>query len=75
MKDLEARFEELEKRVKRLIAENGVLGKRVRELEGELAKARLESEELHNFHGKRLHIKEKIEKILHSLDAIGIKDS
>ena len=73
MKDLEAGFAKVEKRVKTLIADNAVLRKRLAELEQELAQARQESEELENFHGKRLHIREKIERILHSLEAAGEK--
>ncbi len=73
MKDLETGFAEVEKRVKILIEDNAGLRKRITALERELAEARLQSEELQNFHGKKLHIREKIERILHSLEAIGEK--
>lgn len=71
MKDLETRFAEVERRVKTLIADNAGLKKRVSELEQELEQARSESHELQNFHGKRLHIREKIERVLQSLEGIG----
>lgn len=73
MKDLEARFAEVEKRVKTLVADNTRLRKRVSELERELKEARLQSEELRHFHGKKLHIREKIEKVLQSLETMGEK--
>lgn len=73
MKDLEAGFAEVEKRVKALNAENSALRGRVRELEQELAQARRESRDLEHFHGKRMHIKEKVERILNTLEAIEAK--
>jgi predicted nucleic acid-binding Zn-ribbon protein len=73
VKDLEDKFVEVEKRVKALVSENADLKKRVSGLERELTAARRESRELENFHGKRLHIREKIERILHALEAAGEK--
>lgn len=73
MKDLETKFVEVEKRVKTLVADNAGLRKRIAVLEQELAQARHESREMQNFHGKRIHIREKIERILHSLEAMGDK--
>jgi hypothetical protein len=70
LKELEARFAEVEKRLRILIGDNGRLKKRVAELEKELAQARVTSEEFQNFQGKRLHVREKIEKVLRSLEAI-----
>jgi len=70
VKDLEKNFAEVEKRVQALVAENRGLAGRVRELEHELAQARREAQELQNFHGKRMHIKEKIERILQSMEAV-----
>ncbi len=69
MKDLESRFAEVEKRVKALVADKKTLASRVRELEQELAQARREALELQHFHGKRMHIKEKVEGILNALEA------
>lgn len=69
MKDLEAKFAEVEKRVKALVDENKGLKERALELEQELARARREAQELQNFHGKRMHIREKVERILSALEA------
>ncbi len=69
MKDLETKFAEVEKRIGALVAENKVLMGRVRELEHELTHARREAQELQNLHGKKMHIREKVERILHSLEA------
>jgi chaperonin cofactor prefoldin len=69
VKDLKTGFAEIEKRVKTLVAEKAGLKKRIGELERELAQARQKAQELENFHGKRLHIREKIEHILHALEA------
>jgi hypothetical protein len=71
--DLEVRFGEIEKRVKALVGENKVLKARMRELEEELAQAKHEALELEQFHGKKLHIREKIERILQQLNTVGIK--
>ena len=68
MKDLETKFAEVEKRIGALVAENKVLMGRVRELEHELTHARREAQELQNLHGKKMHIREKVERILHSLE-------
>ncbi len=74
MKDLEAKFAEVEKRIQALVAENKGLTGRIRELEHELALARREAQELQNFHGKRMHIKEKIERVLQSMEAVKEKE-
>ncbi len=74
MNDLEMKFAEVEKRIGALVAENKVLTGRVRELENELAQARRESQDLQSFHGKRMHIKEKIERILQSMEAVKEKE-
>jgi predicted nucleic acid-binding Zn-ribbon protein len=73
-KDIEAKFSQVEKRVQALVSENKGLTGRVRELEQELAQARREAQELQNFHGKRMHIKEKIERILQSMEAVREKE-
>ncbi len=75
MKDLESRFAEVEKRVRTLVSDNAALRKRITELEAELADARKGSGELENFHGKKMRVREKIENILRSLDAIGEKST
>lgn len=72
--DLEARFGVIEKRVKALREENSGLKARIGELEEELAQAKREARELEHFHGKKLHIREKIEKVLQQLDTVDIKE-
>lgn len=71
MKDLDAGFGTVEKRIKDLLKENADLRKRVEGLERELSAARAESRELQNFKGKQLHIREKVEKVLRQLEAMG----
>ncbi len=73
MYDLESRFSEVEKRMRALIADNARLTSRITELEQELAGVRREALELQNLQGKSMHIREKIERILHSLETIGDK--
>lgn len=73
MKDLENKFAEVEKRVKALVSENRDLAKRVSELTQELSRTRRESQELENFHGKKMHVREKIERLLQALEAVGEK--
>jgi predicted nucleic acid-binding Zn-ribbon protein len=74
LKNIEEKFAHVEKRVQALVSENKGLTGRVRELEQELAQARREARELQNFHGKRMHIKEKIERILQSMEAVKEKE-
>ena len=71
---LEERFAEIEKRVKDLVTENRTLKGRIRELEQHLAEARKESLKFSNLHGKQLHIREKIERVLHSLESVGVTE-
>jgi len=74
LKDLEARFTEIEKRVGVFVRENEAMKARVRELEKELAEARRISNELENSHGKQMRIREKVERVLQSLEAMGTKE-
>ncbi len=71
MKSIEERFAEVEKRVRALVSGNAALKRQVRELERELAEARREARDLQHFHGKRMHVREKIERILSALEAAG----
>ena len=73
MKELEEQFAEVEKRVKSLVSENRDLAKRVSELTQELSRARRDSQELESFLGKKMHIREKIERVLRALEASGEK--
>jgi len=72
--DLEERFVEVEKRVKALVTENRTLKGRIRELEQELAEVRQEAQKFSNLHGKQLHIREKVERVLHSLESLGVNE-
>jgi multidrug resistance efflux pump len=65
---IESRFSEIEKRVRLLVNENKGLKVRVSELEQQLAQARREAQQVEHLHGKKLHIEEKIERILRSLE-------
>ena len=73
VKRIEAAFATVEQRVQALVTENRGLKKRVRELEGELAQARRSSQDLEHLHSRRMHIREKVERVLQSLEAL--KDS
>ena len=68
MTDLENKFAEIEKRVRLLVAQNRQFKARVSELEKELTQARREAQQFEHLRGNKLHIKEKIEKILESLE-------
>ena len=70
MKNLDARFAEVERRVKALLAENHALRGRVTELEDELERTRRSAREYENIHGKRLRIREKVERMLKDLEAV-----
>ena len=74
VKDIETQFAEVVKRVSNLTAENRGLKRLVRKLEQELEAARREAKGMQLFHGKRMHIKEKIEKILSALDTVGSRE-
>lgn len=71
MKSIEERFAEAEKRVRALVSENADLRRQMKELERELARLRIEARDLQHFHGKRMHVREKIERILSALEAAG----
>lgn len=74
LKDLEDRFAEIEKRVRTLVTENKSFRGRIKELEHELAQARREAQDRELFNGKKLHIKEKVERILQSLETVNHKE-
>lgn len=71
MNNLDEKFLLIEKRVRALLAENSGLCARVRELERELAEARSAAGELALIRGEKLLLREKIEKILQTLESIG----
>ena len=67
---MEAAFAIVEQRVQALVSENRGLKKRVRELEGEIAQARRSSQDLEHLQSRRMHIREKVERVLQSLEAL-----
>ncbi len=73
MKDLDTRFAEIERRVAALVSDNARLRAQVAALQTELEHARVDAEELQGLQGKRLQIRERIEKVLQSLETIGEK--
>lgn len=74
MQDIEAKFAEIEKRVKSLLAQNSALRERVRGLERELADTRSQALDRDLLQGRELQIRQKIERILNTLEAAGAKD-
>ena len=73
MRELEADFSEVEKRIRALVHENAASKARIRELEQELAAAQLAARDMDHFHGKQLRIREKVERILLSLESMETK--
>jgi chromosome segregation ATPase len=73
LKNIRDRFALIEERVRALRASNNHLSARVSDLEQELAKARRDVKELEHFRGRKLHIKERIENILRTLESMGTK--
>lgn len=67
-KDLAAALGELEKRVAKTVAENRQQKKRIRELEQELATLQRETLSLQHVQGLRMRLREKVEKILKTLE-------
>ncbi len=70
VKRIETAFATVERRVEALVAENRGFKKRVRELEKELAEARRSSQDLEHFQSRRMHVREKVERVLQSLEAL-----
>lgn len=70
---IEEQFAEAERRVRAVVAENAELRSRLAGLEGELARLRREVQDLQHFHGKRMHVREKIERILQQLEETGVE--
>ncbi len=70
-KSIEERFAEVERRVRALVSENSTLTRRVREQEEELLQLRREAQDLQHLHGRRMHVREKIERVLAALEEAG----
>ena len=74
MRELGEKFVEVENRVKAMAAENRSLKARVGELEQELVQARRAARDFEHIHGKHLHVREKIERVLQSLETVREKE-
>ena len=74
LKDLAESFAEIEKRVQALASENRALQKRIMGLEEELATARREAQQAVRVHGKQLQVRERIEQVLRSLEALEARE-
>ena len=71
MKDLAAKFTEIESRVRSLLNENGSLRGQVRELEKQLADARRDAQDLEQVRGRTDEVREKLARVLKALEALG----
>jgi len=74
VKDLDDRFAEIDKRVKLLVTQNKDLKSRIKELDLKLMQVQREAQQVEHFHGGKMHIKEKIERILHTLETTKAKE-
>lgn len=70
MKDLGARFAEVERRVRALVAENRMLRGRLGELETELAQAKQEAQEAQSLRTKKTRVQERLTRLLRTLESI-----
>ena len=68
LNEIEEKFALLEKRVNMLVSQNKDLKARIKELDRELSQVRREARKLEGVQGEKLHIREKIERILKTLD-------
>ncbi len=73
MKDLQDKFSEIERRVKALVTENADLRRRVAGLEQELSAVRRDAKDIEDLRGRKTEIREKIERVLRSLEDAGEK--
>jgi chromosome segregation ATPase len=73
LKNIRDRFALIEERVRALQTSNSHLLARVSDLEQELVQARRDVKELEHFRGRKLHIKERIENILRTLESMTTK--
>jgi chaperonin cofactor prefoldin len=74
VRDLEKRFSLVEERFHSLVDQNKGLKARVAVLEAELARARSESQELEQLSGTKRELRERVENVLRSLDALSPKN-
>ncbi len=74
MQDIHAKFTEIEKRVRSLVAENSDLRERLRALERELAETKSQAHDRDRLQGREQQIRRRIEGILRALEAAGAKE-
>ena len=74
MKDLAARFAEVEKRVRALAADNGHLRDRVRKLEEELGGAIEGAREAETLRARKEQVRDRLKRLLRALEAMEAKE-
>ena len=74
VKDLVARFAEVEKRVRALADENTGLRGRVRELEEELGRASAGAREAETLRARKVQVQDRLKRLLRLLEAIEPKE-
>lgn len=74
MNDLSKKIRVVEERVRALVAENHSLRTGIEELRIELEKARTDSQLAEAVRGKHQHLRERIERVLASLDSLEHKE-
>ena len=74
MKELIARFTEVEKRVRALAEENGNLRDRVRALEEELGRASEGAREAETLRARKEQVRDRLNRLLRVLEAVEIKE-
>ncbi|MDA8101136.1 MAG: hypothetical protein M0042_16075 [Nitrospiraceae bacterium] len=74
LKDLGARFAEIERRVKTLVDENSRLRSRVDELEREIASARVDLRSLEQSRERQDEVRQRLEVLLRALDSLGTEE-
>lgn len=74
MKELVARFAEVEKRVRALAEENHRLRDRVRELEGDLGRASAGAREAEDLHARKEQVRERLKRLLRVLESVETRE-
>jgi len=74
MKELVARFAEVEKRVRALAAENHRLRDRVHELESDLGRASEDAREAETLRARKEQVRDRLKRLLRVLEAMEIKE-
>lgn len=74
MKELVARFAEVEKRVRALAEENHGLRGRVRELEAGLGRASEDAREAETLRARKEQVRDRLKRLLRALEAVETKE-